>query len=82
MIFNKTFLVILIVLFLFVVFIDQNFVHVPIKLFFGGPFHLQLSVIILASMGIGALITLIAVFITNNVKKKINNLKEKEIRYK
>ncbi len=48
----------LILLFLAVVFLDQNNVPVPVKVIFGKPFYFRLSLIILVSVAAGVLLTL------------------------
>ncbi|HIJ81519.1 MAG TPA: hypothetical protein HPP76_07415 [Desulfuromonadales bacterium] len=39
--------------FLVIIFFDQNNVHVPMKIIVGRPMGMRLSLIILASMGVG-----------------------------
>ncbi|MEC4676082.1 MAG: LapA family protein [Nitrospirota bacterium] len=58
----------LIFLFLAVVFLDQNNVPVPVKVIFGKPFYFRLSLIILVSIGVGALLTLAGI----RLRKQIN----------
>ncbi|MBF0564610.1 MAG: LapA family protein [Nitrospirae bacterium] len=80
---KKVFLPLLSVAFLFAVFLDENYVPVPLKFFFGGPFHLHLSAIIIVSMMVGAIITLLSVFIFNNIRSKLKKMKvEKNIEMK
>ena len=60
----------LILLFLAVVFLDQNSVPVPVKVIFGQPFYFRLSLIILASIAIGVLLTLAGIKLKKQLKAK------------
>lgn len=78
---KKLFLPLAAVLFLFAVFIDQNNMPVPMKLFLGSPFHMRLSLIILASMAAGAALTVMGFLIYKAIEQKIKKRKmEQEIR--
>lgn len=68
---KKWFLGLLIFVFLLAVFLDQNTVPVPVKLFVGGPLHLHLSIIIAASMVTGSLITVAVYLVVRQVQTKI-----------
>jgi uncharacterized integral membrane protein len=55
--FKSKYLVIAMVLFLVVVFLDQNRRPIPLKFIIGTPFLVDLSLIILISVGMGIAIT-------------------------
>ena len=67
--FKSKYLVIVMVLFLVVVFLDQNRRPVPLKFIVGTPFPVDLSLIILISMVIGVAITGGFIYFTNKRKK-------------
>jgi uncharacterized integral membrane protein len=75
---KKFFLPLIAALFLFVVFIDQNTVPVPMKLFIGGPVHMHLSMIIIVSMAGGAALTVIGFLIFKAIQQKINKRKREQ----
>jgi uncharacterized integral membrane protein len=54
---ESRYLVMLMILFMVVVFLDQNSTPVPLKMLFGNPFQWGLSLIIVISMLVGAIIT-------------------------
>ena len=45
-----------VILFLMIIFLDQNSSHVPMKVIVGRPFGIRLSLIILGSMAIGMML--------------------------
>ena len=55
--FKSSYIVMLMSVFLVGVFLDQNRTPVPIKIIFGKPFHLELTLIIIFSMVVAALMT-------------------------
>jgi len=55
--FKSSYIMILMSIFLVGVFLDQNRTPVPIKIIFGRPFHLELTLIIIFSMVVAVLIT-------------------------
>jgi len=57
-----------IALFLILIFLDQNRVSVPLKLFLGKPFQVELSVIVIASVLIGMLIAFSGIFFIKRIK--------------
>ena len=66
--------------FLMVMFIDQNTVHVPINILMAGPYHIYLSVIIGVSMLIGSVFTVITyLFYRYLQSKRKQNLYEEEV---
>jgi len=67
--FNSRYLVILMALFLVLVFLDQNRTPVPIKILIGSPFQFGLSLIIIISMLVAAIMTLCVVYMMKKKKK-------------
>ena len=67
--FKPKYLVIAMALFLVVVFLDQNRKPVPLKLVIGTPFLVDLSLIILISMGLGIALTVVFLRFMNRRKK-------------
>jgi uncharacterized integral membrane protein len=67
--FKPKYLVIAMVLFLVVVFLDQNRKPVPLKFILGTPFLVDLSLIILLSMGLGIALTFAFIRFMNWRKK-------------
>ena len=65
--FKAIYLVVTMFVFLVGVFLDQNRNPVPIKIIFGTPFQIELTLIIIMSMIVGALIAIAAVYL---MKKK------------
>jgi len=55
--FKSSYIVMLMSVFLVGVFLDQNRTPVPIKIIFGKPFHLELTLIIIFSRVVAALMT-------------------------
>jgi uncharacterized integral membrane protein len=56
-------------LFLVLVFLDQNRTPVPIKILIGSPFQFGLSLIIIISMLVAAIMTLCVVYMMKKKKK-------------
>lgn len=71
MLFTKKFLVFLILLFLVVVFLDQNSVLVPVKFIVGGPVHVPLTLVILLSILAGMVVTLVGVAAFKRLKTRL-----------
>jgi uncharacterized integral membrane protein len=57
-------------LFLFVVFLDQNGTPVPMKIILGSPVHMPLSMIIITSMLVGAGCSLAGLFLVKKARAK------------
>ena len=57
-------------LFVFMVFMDENNTPVPMKIVFGSPFHLSLSVIIIGSMLFGAVCAFAGSFLLKKLRQK------------
>ncbi|MBF0343193.1 MAG: DUF1049 domain-containing protein [Nitrospirae bacterium] len=53
------------------VFLDQNYVQVPVKFFVGNPFHFNLSLIIIISIFIGVILTALSILSFNSVRNKV-----------
>ena len=68
--FKSSYIVIMISIFLMGVFLDQNRTPVPIKIIFGSPFHLELTLIIIISMAISSAITIGIVYLMKRKKDK------------
>jgi uncharacterized integral membrane protein len=66
---KSNYLVILISIFLVGVFLDQNRIPVPIKVIFGSPFHLELTLIIIISMVVSSVLTIVAIYLLKQKKK-------------
>jgi len=64
------FFVTVILLFLTVVFLDQNSNPVPLKVVIGNPYHVGLSAIILVSVLTGILLTIAVLFLFKRSRKK------------
>ena len=67
--FKPKYLVIVMALFLVVVFLDQNRRPVPLKFVVGTPFLVDLSLIILISMGLGIALTFVFLRFMNRRKR-------------
>ena len=77
---KKSFLALAAFIFLLVMFIDQNTVHVPINILMAGPYHIYLSVVIGVSMLIGAVFTVITYLLYRYMQsKRKKTLYEEEI---
>jgi uncharacterized integral membrane protein len=68
--FKSSYIVILMSIFLVGIFLDQNRTPVPIKIIFGNPFHLELTIIIIFSMVVAALMTIGVSYLINRRKDK------------
>lgn len=66
---KKRYLVYLMILFMAVVFLDQNNVPVPVKLIVGEPIQVDLSLIVMGSIFLGVLMTLGALLGVKRIKK-------------
>ena len=58
------------VLFLAVIFLDQNSHPVPLKVVIGSPYQISLSGIIITSILIGMAAALVGILLFNKVRKK------------
>ncbi|MBF0538510.1 MAG: DUF1049 domain-containing protein [Nitrospirae bacterium] len=67
----KKLLLIGMVLFLVSVFLDQNYVQVPVKFFVGNPVQFNLSLIIVVSMLVGVLLTILSILSFNSVRNRV-----------
>lgn len=63
----------LLLLFLFVVFIDENNTPVPMKIILGSPVHMPLSMIIIISMALGAGCSFAGLFLFKAIRGKMKN---------
>jgi uncharacterized integral membrane protein len=70
--FKSSYLVVLMLLFVVFVFFDQNQTPVPIKFVLGSPSQLALSLIIAVSLVIGAVVTLVAMYLVNRKQALMN----------
>lgn len=61
------------VIFIFVVFMDQNSTLVPMKLILGSPFQIPLNFIIIVSMLAGAGCSFIVLLMLKKMRSKKNN---------
>jgi uncharacterized integral membrane protein len=52
------------------VFLDQNRTPVPIKIIFGNPFHLELTLIIIISMVVSSAMTIGVIYLMKKRKDK------------
>ena len=68
--FKSTYLIILMSIFLVGVFLDQNRTPVPIKIIFGSPFHLELTLIIIVSMVVSSFMTIGVIYLIKRRKDK------------
>ena len=59
------YLIIAMALFLVLIFLDQNRTPVPLKIIVGNPFHLELTIIVIISVAVGALLTVGIMFLMN-----------------
>ena len=66
--FKSSYLVILMLLFMVLVFLDQNRTPVPVKLLIGNPFQVGLSLLIIISVVIGVILA-IGVFYLRKKRK-------------
>ena len=76
---KKSFLALAAFIFLMVMFVDQNTVHVPINVLMAGPYHIYLSVIIGVSMLIGSALTVITYLFFKYWQSKRSKMYENEI---
>ncbi|MEI7635810.1 MAG: hypothetical protein WCJ37_00765 [Syntrophus sp. (in: bacteria)] len=68
--FKSGYIIALMSVFLVGVFLDQNRTPVPIKIIFGSPFHLELTLIILVSMVVSSIITIGVIYLIYRKKGK------------
>ncbi len=61
----------ILLVFIILVFLDQNSHPVPMKLILGSPMHISLSALILGSMLVGLCLGLIGAFIFGRMKGKL-----------
>ena len=77
---KKSFTALAAFIFLMVMFVDQNTVHVPINILMAGPYHIYLSVIIGISMLIGSVFTVITYLLYRYMQsKRKKSLYEEEL---
>lgn len=67
---KSSYIIMLVCVFLVGVFLDQNRVPVPIKIIFGSPLQLELTLIIIVSMVVSSLLTLGVVYMIKRRKEK------------
>jgi uncharacterized integral membrane protein len=72
--FKSRYIITLMFIFLVFVFLDQNRIPVPVKVLFGNPFHLELTLVIIVSMVVSSVMTIGAIYLMNRRKdnKKTN----------
>ena len=70
--FKSSYIVMLMFIFLVGVFLDQNRIPVPVKILFGSPFHLELTLIIIVSMAVSSVMTIGVIYL---IKRRIDNKK-------
>jgi uncharacterized integral membrane protein len=68
--FKSRYLILVIVLFLVIVFLDQNRSEVPVKIIVGNPYHLGLSIIIIISVLVGMLVMIGGMYLINRRRKR------------
>jgi uncharacterized integral membrane protein len=68
--FKSSYLIMMISIFLMGVFLDQNRTPVPIKIIFGNPFHLELTLIIIISMVVSSAMTIGVIYLMKKRKDK------------
>jgi uncharacterized integral membrane protein len=68
---KKYFLPAALILFLVIIFLDQNNAQVPMKVIIGSPIHMPLSMIIMLSMVVGAVCALGGYFLLRGVSAKL-----------
>jgi len=66
---KSSYIIMLISMFLVGVFLDQNRVPVPIKIIFGTPFQLELTLIIIISMVVSSLLTIGVIYMIRKKSK-------------
>lgn len=66
---SSNIIILLMSIFLVGVFLDQNRTPVPIKVIFGNPFHLELTLIIIISMVVSSVITMGVIYLINKKRK-------------
>lgn len=69
---------IVIVLFLAVLFLDQNRSPVPVKIILGDPWSIGLSTVVLVSMLVGVVLAFVGMFTFKSIRKAKINLKVAE----
>jgi len=67
---KSSYIIMLISMFLVGVFLDQNRVPVPIKIIFGAPFQLELTLIIIVSMVVASVLTVGVIYLIKSRKDK------------
>ncbi|MGA2332035.1 MAG: hypothetical protein ABSG75_09765 [Syntrophales bacterium] len=73
---KSSYIIILISIFLAGVFLDQNRTPVPIKIIFGNPIQLELTLIIIVSMVVSSVMTIGVIYMIKRIKdKKANAVK-------
>jgi len=68
--FKSSYIVMLISIFLMGVFLDQNRTPVPLKIIFGNPIQLELTLIIIISMVISAIMTVTVIYLLKRKKEQ------------
>lgn len=69
---------IVIVLFLAVLFLDQNRGPVPVKIILGDPWSIGLDTVVIVSMLVGVVLAFVGMFTFKSIRKAKNNLKVAE----
>lgn len=66
------------VLFLVVVFLDQNNIPIPMKILVGSPIHMSLSMVIMVSMLVGAGLAFVGLLFFGKIKNKFKKNGERD----
>jgi uncharacterized integral membrane protein len=68
--FKSSYIILLMSIFLFGVFLDQNRTPVPVKIIFGNPFQMELTLIIIASMVVSSIMTIGVIYLLKRRRDK------------
>ena len=72
--FKSSYIIILMSIFIVGVFLDQNRTPVPIKVIFGNPFHLELTLIIIMSMVVSSVMTIGVIYLIKRRRERIEKM--------
>jgi len=68
--FKSSYIIMLISVFLVGIFMDQNRTPVPVKIIFGNPILLELTLIIIISMVVSSVLTMSVIYLIKKNKEK------------
>mgnify|MGYP001168644211 FL=1 len=68
--FKSSYIIMLISVFLVGIFMDQNRTPVPVKIIFGNPILLELTLIIIISMVVSSVLTMSIIYLIKKNKEK------------